>query len=358
MRSVDLFDGYLQGTLSTEEHEQFETRLKTDLVFEQAFEQHKTLVGTLQKRAEQEAFKAQLKAIHTEAFGNDARVISIKQEGFFQRFGKTAFIAASTGLIAVTTTIALLSAGGYLLKQQSNELTDLKREVVELKYSQNGIVSAFTNQPAPPRYAPANLEGSGFALNNNGFVITSWHTISDADSIFIENKFLERTLAKVMISDPKLDIAILKIETDTVYKNWNVPFTYATKPSDLGEKVFTLGFPRKEVVYGEGALSALSGHYNDTTMYQVSIPVNPGNSGGPVMDEQGNIIGMIRGKLSSAEGTSYAVKISDILNSINSSNTEGLNVNVSKKGLRNLKRVEQIKRINPYVFNVMVYKEN
>lgn len=358
MRSVDLFDAYLNGQLNAEEKAHFEWRLKNEDVFSKAFDQHKTLLDTLSTHSKREDLKAKLKQFHSESFGKDAKVISIKQNSFMERFGKTAFIAASTGLVAVVTTIALLSAGGYLLKKQSNEITDLKREVVELKYSQNGIVTAFINQPTKQRYAPANLEGSGFALNNNGFVITSWHTINGADSIFIENKFTERTLAKVMISDPKLDIAVLKIETDTVYKNWNVPFSYSGKPSDLGEKVFTLGFPRKEVVYGEGSLSALSGHLNDTTMYQVSIPVNPGNSGGPVMDEQGNIIGMIRGKLSSAEGTSYAVKISDILNSINSSKTEGLVLNASKKSLKNLKRVDQIKKVNPYVFNIMVYKEN
>ncbi len=359
MRSVDLFDDYLNGHLSADEKTNFEIRLKTDAIFASAFEQHKTLLNTLNLQAKRKDLKATLKSFHTQEFGNDARIISIKETPL-QKFGKTAFIAASTGIIAVISTIALLSTGGYLLKQQSNEITDLKREVVELKYSQNGIVNAFTNQPSKVvKYAPANLEGSGFALNNNGFVMTSWHMVNGADSIYIENKNTERTLAKVIISDPKLDIAVLKIETDTVFKNWNVPFSFNSKAIDLGEKVYTLGFPRKEIVYGEGALSALSGYYNDTTMYQISIPVNPGNSGGPVLDEQGNLIGVVRGKLASAEGTSYAVKIKEILSSINTSNTEGLSISSSsKRSLKNLKRSEQIKRINPYVFNIMVYKSN
>lgn len=358
MRSVDLFDDYLNGTLSADEKTNFEIRLKTDAIFASAFEQHKTLVNTLNLQTKRNILKDTLKSIHTEAFGNDARIISIKETPF-QKFGKTAFIAASTGLIAVVSTIALLSTGGYLLKQQSNEITDLKREVVELKYSQNGIVNAFTNQPVKAKYAPANLEGSAFALNNNGFIMTSWHMVNGADSIYIENKNTERCLAKVIISDPKLDIAVLKIESDSIFKNWNVPFSFNSKAIDLGEKVYTLGFPRKEIVYGEGSLSALSGYYNDTTMYQISIPVNPGNSGGPVLDEQGNLIGVVRGKLATAEGTSYAVKIKEILKSINSSNTEGLSISSSsKRNLKNLKRSEQVKRINPYVFNVMVYKSN
>lgn len=357
MRSVDVFDEYLNGKLSADEKTNFEIRLKTDAVFAEAFEQHKVLVSTLTMQTRREALKAKLKTIHKEEFGNDARILSIR-ESTIKKFGKTAFIAASTGLIAVLSTFAVLSTGGYLLKQQSNEITDLKREVVELKYSQNGIVNAFTNPSSKLPYAPANLEGSGFAINNKGFIITSWHMVNGADSIFLENKSTERTLAKVVVSDPRLDIAVLKIEADTIYKAWNVPFTINTKPVDLGENVYTLGFPRKEIVYGEGALSAVSGLYNDTTLYQVSIPVNPGNSGGPVMDSQGNLAGVVRGKLASAEGTSYAVKINDILNSIKDSHVEGLTLNSSKRTLKNLKRSEQIKRISPYVFNIMVYKTN
>jgi serine protease Do len=356
MRSVDLFDDYLNGRLSADEKNNFDIRLETEPVFAQSFEQHKTLVNALAAQTQREALKDKLKRFHKEEFGNDAKIISLG-ESAIKKFGKTAFIAASTGLIAVFSTMAILSTGGYLLKKQSNEITDLKREVVELKYSQNGIVSAFTNPSAKTPYAPANLEGSGFAINNKGFIITSWHMVNGADSIFLENKTTERTLAKVIISDPKLDIAVLKVEAENVYKNWNVPFGLNAKSIDLGERIYTLGFPRKEIVYGEGALSAVSGLYNDTTLYQISIPINPGNSGGPVMDEQGNLAGVVRGKLATAEGTGYAVKISDILNSIEDSHIEGLEFS-TKRSLKSTKRSEQIKRISPYVFNIMVYKSN
>ena len=112
------------------------------------------------------------------------------------------------------------------------------------------------------------------------------------------------------------------------------------------------------MVYGEGSLSSLSGYSNDTTMYQISIPVNPGNSGGPLLDEQGNVIGIVRGKITSAEGTGFAIKSAEIIKSINTLSADSIQTTNKKAGLKGIKRTEQIKRINPYVFNVLVYKKD
>ena len=98
-------------------------------------------------------------------------------------------------------------------------------------------------------------------------------------------------------------------------------------------------------------------------MYQISIPVNPGNSGGPLLDEYGNIIGVIRGKISGAEATGFAIKTNEILKSINAIDVDStrkqlLGQSNKKSSLKSLKRSEQIKKINPYVFNVLVYKKD
>jgi S1-C subfamily serine protease len=163
-------------------------------------------------------------------------------------------------------------------------------------------------------------------------------------------------VAKVVLTDPKLDLAVLKIENKEITKNWQVPFSFNEKATDIGEKVFTLGYPRKDMVYGEGALSSLSGFSNDTSMYQISIPVNPGNSGGPLLDEQGNVIGVIRGKITNAEATGFAIKSREIVKSLSVLSNDSIKTGSSRKPvLKGIKRTEQIKRINPYVFNVLVY---
>ncbi|MDP1803455.1 MAG: serine protease [Bacteroidota bacterium] len=357
MRPIDLFDDYLSGALSTDEVLDFENRLRSDNTFAEAFEQHKTLVVTLQKSAKRNAFKNKLKAIHTSAFGNDAKIISFKEEGFVKRYGKTVLVAASTAAIVVLSTVAAVSPG---VKQTSNEITELG---LKLKASSDAVVEGIKEgNRLKPLPAPANLEGSAFAFNNKGYIITSSHMVNGADSVFVQNGSLERTLTEVILIDTKLDIAILKITNPDVVKTWDVPFTFNQKTTDLGEKVYTLGYPRKDVVYGEGSLSSLSGYYNDTTMYQISIPVNPGNSGGPLLNDQGNVIGVIRGKITGAEATGFAIKSNEIFRSIDALTVDSVKTDLlsqsKKQTLKGLKRTEQIKRINPYVFNVLVYKKD
>lgn len=366
MRPIDLFDSYLSGKLSAEEVTNFENQLSSDATLANAFEQHKTLIDTLNKNEKRNAFKNKLKAIHTQAFGNDAKIISIKEETSTKRYVKGFAYAASVAVIAVLSTVAVLSTGGYLLKQQSNQITDLMREMIDLKASSEAvseaIVEGITKGNQKAVYAPANLEGSAFALNNKGYIITSSHMVNGADSVFVQNGTLERTLAEVIHVDTKLDIAILKIVNSDVTKTWEVPFTFSEKQTDIGEKVYTLGYPRKDMVYGEGSLSSLSGYSNATTMYQISIPVNPGNSGGPLLNDQGNVIGVIRGKITTAEATGFAIKSNEIFRSISALTVDSVRndlMSLSKKQtLKGLKRTEQIKRINPYVFNVLVYKKD
>ncbi len=363
MRTVDLFDDYLEGKLNMEELAEFELRLISDPIFQKAFEEHKTLISILNTSNERQVLKNKLKHIHSVEFGKEAKIISInKPEKLTKRIGKTFVVAASAAVIAVISTIALLSTGGYLLKKQKSEITDLKLEVTGLKYSQNAIVKKLNSKEDKVTFAAANLEGSAFAINNNGYVLTSWHMVNGADSIFIQNNSTERALTKIIFNDPVLDIAVLKIENTELSKNWQVPFSFNSKSAEVGEEVYTLGFPRKDIVYGEGSLSSLSGYFNDTLMYQVSIPVNPGNSGGPLLDAQGNIIGVIRGKISSSEGTGFAIKSTEIIRSIaaveGDSVKSELILNNNRSPLKKLKRSEQIKRINPYVFNVLVYKNN
>jgi serine protease Do len=364
MRVTDLFDNYLNGSLSAEDKASFEKLLLTDEIMANAYGEHKSLIDSLKLNSKRNDLKKKLKSIHEKEFGN-SKIITIKrEENFAKRHGRTIAVAASTALIAVLSTVAVLSTGGYLLKQQSNQITNLNRKLNDLEGTSAGIVEGLINKNTKKAsYAPANLEGSAFALNNKGYLITSYHMVKSADSVFIRNGSMDRALTKIVLFDAKLDLAVLKIENKDLYKNWQVPFSLVENSADIGEKVFTLGYPRKEMVYGEGSLSSLSGYSNDTSMYQISIPVNPGNSGGPLLDENGNIIGVIRGKIAGEEATGFAIKANNILNSIknceiDSTKQDLLSQNGKKTNLKRLKRSEQIKRINPYVFNVLVYKRD
>ena len=364
MRTVDLFDNYINGKLGPEEITEFEIKLKTDLLFANAFIEHVNLINTLNQAQFRSNLKRTLNQIHLKEIGPTLNIISINREqSFFKKHTKTLAIAASSSLIAVMITVSLLMGLGYLSKKQSNQITDLNRVGLERKSKKLINIKDSKSNAKEASYRAANIEGSAFALNNKGYIVTSFHMVNGADSIFIENDQIDRACTKVIFTDANLDLAILKIVNSDLVAKWRVPFSIKEKNADVGEKVFTLGYPRNEIVYGDGSLSSLSGYSNDKSMYQISIPVNPGNSGGPLLDENANVIGVIRGKISGEEGTGFAIKSNEILKAISELENDSLkqelmSQNKRNQNIKNLKRSEQIKLINPYVFNVLVYKKD
>lgn len=364
MRTVDLFDNYINGKLGPEEITEFEIKLKTDLLFANAFIEHVNLINTLNQAQFRSNLKRTLNQIHLKEIGPTLNIISINREqSLFKKYTKTLAIAASSALIAVMITVSLLMGLGYLSKKQSNQITDLNRVGLERKSKKLINIKDSKSNAKEASYRAANIEGSAFALNNKGYIVTSFHMVNGADSIFIENDQIDRACTKVIFTDANLDLAILKIVNSDLVAKWRVPFSIKEKNADVGEKVFTLGYPRNEIVYGEGSLSSLSGYSNDKSMYQISIPVNPGNSGGPLLDENANVIGVIRGKISGEEGTGFAIKSNEILKAISELENDSLkqelmSQNKRNQNIKNLKRSEQIKLINPYVFNVLVYKKD
>jgi len=364
MITVDLFDNYIDGKLGPDEITEFEIKLKTDLLFANAFIEHVNLINTLNQAQFRSNLKRTLNQIHLKEIGPTLNIISINREqSFFKKYTKTLAIAASSALIAVMITVSLLMGLGYLSKKQSNQITDLNRVGLERKSKTLINIKDSKSNAKEASYRAANIEGSAFALNNKGYIVTSFHMVNGADSIFIENDQIDRACTKVIFTDANLDLAILKIVNSDLVAKWRVPFSIKEKNADVGEKVFTLGYPRNEIVYGDGSLSSLSGYSNDKSMYQISIPVNPGNSGSPLLDENANVIGVIRGKISGEEGTGFAIKSNEILKAISELENDSLkqelmSQNKRNQNIKNLKRSEQIKLINPYVFNVLVYKKD
>ncbi|MDB5019506.1 MAG: Protease Do, partial [Pedobacter sp.] len=126
----------------------------------------------------------------------------------------------------------------------------------------------------------------------------------------------------------------------------------------MGEHVYTLGYPKDDAVLGEGYLSSNTGFGGDSLSYQVDIRVNPGNSGGPLLDNQGNIIGIISAKESQVDGAAYAIKSKYILEALRAIPQDSLENNVAlnkKSSLQGLIRTKQIQKMQDYVFMIKVY---
>jgi S1-C subfamily serine protease len=131
-----------------------------------------------------------------------------------------------------------------------------------------------------------------------------------------------------------------------------LPYSIPKNTAELGEQIFTLGYPREEVVYGEGYLSAKSGYSGDTTSYQISISVNPGNSGGPVINKNGEVIGIISSKETNADGVVFAIKSKNIYKALEEIKTSESIKLPSVATIKGIDRVHQIKKIEDCVFMV------
>lgn len=165
--------------------------------------------------------------------------------------------------------------------------------------------------------------GTGMAINNAGYIFTCQHVINKAKKIRvrgINGDFSKLYNARIIAEDKNNDLAILKID-ETGFKLENEPpFTLANRSGDVGVSIYTLGYPMRatmgdEVKLTNGIISSRSGYKGDVTAYQISAPVQPGNSGGPLFDTKGNLIGVVNAKIVGADNVSYAVK-SYYLNSL------------------------------------------
>jgi S1-C subfamily serine protease len=200
----------------------------------------------------------------------------------------------------------------------------------------------------------ANFRATGFLVDGNGYIITNAHVVQNAKNLIVENKKGDQFYANAVYANTVTDLAILKI-TDTSFKKVSgLPYTFPKSTAELAEPIFTLGYPREEVVYGEGYLSAKSGYYGDTTSYQISISVNPGNSGGPVIDKDGEVIGIISSKETNADGVVFAIKSKNIYNALSEIKKEkDIIIKLpTTNSLKDLNRVRQIKKLEDFVYKV------
>jgi S1-C subfamily serine protease len=203
--------------------------------------------------------------------------------------------------------------------------------------------------------------GTGFLIDGKGYIITNAHVLTGTGAVVVNNKGDDFN-AKIINIDQLRDLAILKID-DSGFKSYNI-IPYSIKKSDveLGEELFTLGYPRDEIVYNMGYLSAESGYNGDTASCQISLSANPGNSGGPVFNKNGEIVGILSAKQAEAEGVVFAIKAKSIFKMMDElketdSSLQKIKMPVNSTALRGINRVDQIKQVEDYVFLVKAYNK-
>ena len=201
--------------------------------------------------------------------------------------------------------------------------------------------------------------GSGFFLSDEGYIATNQHVIEGAKKIqveYLENGEKKVFEAKVIVSDKPNDLAILEIIDEKFKMNNSIPYGLDFTIKDIGSDVFALGYPMADVLgddikYTEGTISSKTGIDGDISTYQISVPIQPGNSGGPLFDENGNVVGItssiLNREMFDSENVNYAIKVSYLKNLI-----DVLPKKIKPNNTENLKskpKTEKIKVIRSFI---------
>jgi hypothetical protein len=163
--------------------------------------------------------------------------------------------------------------------------------------------------------------GTGFFIDRLGYIATNFHVVDAAKEIeveFLRNGLKEKHTASVIKADKNSDLAILKITSFDFLPLNTLPYNFKTEIVDIGTEVFSLGYPLAlslmgtDIKFTDGKISSKTGFQGSLLTYQISVPIQPGNSGGPLFDIDGNIIGLtssgVNRSLNITENVNYAVK--------------------------------------------------
>jgi S1-C subfamily serine protease len=173
----------------------------------------------------------------------------------------------------------------------------------------------------------STASGTGFFITDDGYLISNYHVVKDAAKVRLVTGagLLDATVVKV---DAANDLALLKAEG----KFASLPIA-SSRAVHLGNSVATVGFPNIGLQgfapkLAKGEIASLSGAADDARYFQISVPVQPGNSGGALVNEHGNVVGVVSAKLNASaalaasgslpENVNYAVKSSFLLSFLES----------------------------------------
>ena len=348
-------DGYLSGNLSSDELKEFEEELKNNKKFAKEVEEQSKLIKLMDEHYSNLRIKNNLNAVH-----HKHKIKPEKNKSKLVRLITTISVAASISIIATLSTLYI--SGWYNYGKHVEKFTQLHSKIDNISSVQESIWEEFSNSKKKKKEtAPSYPFGTSFSIASNGYLATNYHVINGVDSIYVSCLLdsVCKYKAELIMKDKKHDLAILKINDANFESFGKLPYVIDNKETILSEQVYTLGYSKRDIVYSNGSVSSLTGFRSDTTSYQISIPLNPGNSGSPLINSKGNILGIISGKHSVKEGTAFAKRslyLTNMLDSI-SNDTSLVKPEIQKhSSIKWMKRTDQVKKLQPYIYKVEVFK--
>ncbi len=166
---------------------------------------------------------------------------------------------------------------------------------------------------------PETVSGTAFFVTHDGYLVTNAHVVAGRDAIYVRTGVGDLLPVTLIRIDQRNDLALLKVDG----RHFSALPIAASESVRRGTRVVTVGFPNVDVQgfepkLTEGIVSSLTGLRDEPRTFQISVPIQPGNSGGPLVTEEGNVVGVVVSKLDALkmllsqgdipQGVNYAVK--------------------------------------------------
>lgn len=358
---LDAAERYLKGEMSPQEITFFEELRKTNPELDQLVVEQTFFINEVERYGDTKNFKHTLYEVETK-LAEEGLIAKANIKGsaklvyLWKRYKRIAAVAASIAGIVSLLTVALASV--YNNTRSKNDLTQLSKDIEDIKKGQinttkdlNEVKKGIKIDPK----APFKSGGTGFLIDGKGYLITNAHVLKGR-SIVATNEKGEQFIATICLKDESRDIAVLKIEDQDFKPMASLPYSI-NKTVKLAEPIYTMGYPKDQIVYGEGYLSSETGYKSDTLTYQISIAADHGNSGGPVLNKRGDVIGILTDK--SDGGAVFAVKSLYIFNAVDllKKDTRFADIKLNNSNtIKNLQREDQVTRVNSCVFLIKSYE--
>ena len=227
---------------------------------------------------------------------------SVMPANVVRTFQKASLMVATSGRTVLNFD---LTSTGPVIAALANCVTKVKAD--GLSKAGDFTKVAAKPQAAPDKQAPPSAgsrtarskSGTGFVVSASGHIVTNNHVISGCADIKGNLTGEAAITLRVVSSDANNDLALLQAPSTTAFKDFA---RIRDRSIRSGDSVVAIGFPYHGMLTSDftvttGIVSSLSGMRNDTRFLQISAPVQPGNSGGPLFDATGQIVGVVTGKV-------------------------------------------------------------
>lgn len=362
---LQAIERYLDGSMLPAEKAYFEELRNSTHEIDQMVVEHSMFLHQMDNFSARQTMQSSLQNVHAKLLSmgdiNEGGEQSAKTKvvNIWNKYKRVAAIAAAVGggiALMISTLVAYfnpispdITRLGVQLKQTQNQVAALSNEIIKSKI---------------PTKAEIKGGGSSFLIDGKGYLITNAHVLDGATSATVYNEDGKEFSAIIAYKNDIKDLAILKIEDEDFEPIKNLPYGIRKTNADLGDEIYTIGFPnfpRTDVVYNVGYLSSVKGYNGDTLTCQIQMSANPGNSGGPVFNKKGEVIGVLSTKLSKADGVSFAIKsknIYQLVEDFKKVDTASTTLKLSNSTTLNSDdRISQIKKISYFVYMVKAYRK-